>query len=297
MALKTGFIGLGAMGSGMAAALIRAGIPLIVHDRDTRKLAALRDLGADVGSSPAEVASRCERTICMVETTSQVQDVLFGASGLVEGAQSGHRIACMSTIDPAAVRRMYSELAMRDIALVDAPVSGGTERARNGKLTIFTGGDAAAVDVFADCFRAMAEHVFHMGGIAQGMVIKLINNMLMQVTSVAVAEAMALAAKAGLDLQSVVDVIRVSTGNSVAFEMRGPRIVSRDFRPGGTLDISYKDQELVTAFAKELGVPIFLANVSQQVYQMGRGMGHAKDDASSLIHVYEVLAGMSPSVA
>lgn len=291
MAVTTGFIGLGAMGAGMAKCLLKAGIPLVVHDRDPAKLAHFHDAGAEVAGSAAEVASRCGRTICMVETTIQVHDVLLGERGLAKSAAPGHRVACMSTIDPEAVRLMHAALAARDIALIDAPVSGGTERAEKGTLAIFVGGDPLVLRDFDDCFHAMGEHVFHMGGITQGMAIKLVNNMLMQVNSVAVAEAMALAARAGLDLQTVVDVVKVSTGNSVAFEMRAPRIVSRDFAPGGTLDISYKDQELETAFAKTLGMPVFLANVSQQIYQIGRSMGHAKEDAASLIKVYETLGG------
>ena len=121
---------------------------------------------------------------------------------------------------------------------------------------------------------------------------KLVNNMLVQVNTVAVAEALVMGVKAGLDPQTIYDVVRVSTGTSYAFETRVPRILARDFSPGGTVDISFKDQELETAFAKQLGVPVLLANVSQQVYQMARAAGLNKEDGSAVVKVLERLAGV-----
>jgi 3-hydroxyisobutyrate dehydrogenase len=176
--------------------------------------------------------------------------------------------------------------------MVDAPVSGGTERAASGELSIIVGGDAQTVAACQDLFRAMGRSVFHMGGLGQGLAMKLVNNMLVQVNTVAVAEALVLGVKAGLDPQAIYDVVRVSTGNSFAFEMRTPRILKRDFTPGGTVDISFKDQELETAFAKQLGVPVLLANVTQQVYQMARAAGLNKEDGAAVVKVYEQLAGV-----
>jgi 3-hydroxyisobutyrate dehydrogenase-like beta-hydroxyacid dehydrogenase len=144
-----------------------------------------------------------------------------------------------------------------------------------------------------DLFEAMGARVFHMGGLGQGLAMKLVNNMLIQVNTVAVAEALVLGVKAGLDPQAIYDVVRASTGNSFAFEMRVPRILKRDFAPGGTVDISFKDQELETAFAKQLGVPVLLANVTQQVYQMARAAGYNKEDGSAVVKVFERMAGVT----
>jgi 3-hydroxyisobutyrate dehydrogenase-like beta-hydroxyacid dehydrogenase len=124
----------------------------------------------------------------------------------------------------------------------------------------------------------MGKNVFHVGALGQGLAMKLVNNMLVQVNTVAIAEALVLGVKAGLDPQTIYEVVRVSTGTSFAFETRVPRILKRDFSPGGTVDISFKDQELETAFAKRLGVPVLLANVTQQVYQMARAAGFNKED-------------------
>ena len=157
--------------------------------------------------------------------------------------------------------------------MVDAPVSGGTERAASGELSVICGGADQTIAACKDLFEAMGKNVFHVGGLGQGLAMKLVNNMLVQVNTVAVAEAIVMGVKAGLDPQKIYDVVRVSTGTSYAFENRVPRMLKRDFAPGGTVDISFKDQELETQFAKQLGVPVLLANVTQQVYQMARAQG------------------------
>lgn len=293
MAGKVGFIGLGAMGGPMAQNLVKHGFSLVVHDIDGAKVEPLRARGAVAADSAADVAAVTERTICMVETTAQAEAVIAGERGIVQRARPGHVVACMSTIDPFVVRRLGDQLAVRGIAVVDAPVSGGTERAASGELSIIAGGAADTVKACDDLFRAMGRNVFHVGGLGQGLAMKLVNNMLIQVNTVAVAEALVLGVKAGLDAKTIYDVVRVSTGTSFAFETRVPRILKRDFAPGGTVDISFKDQELETAFAKQLGVPVFLANVSQQVYQMARAAGLNKEDGSAIVKVLERLAGVT----
>jgi 3-hydroxyisobutyrate dehydrogenase-like beta-hydroxyacid dehydrogenase len=288
-----GFIGLGAMGGPMAQNLVKHGFSLVVHDVDPAKAELWRTRGATVVGSAAEVAARVERTISMVETTAQAEAVVAGEHGIIRAARPGHIVASMSTIDPIAARRLADQLAPKGIAMLDAPVSGGTERAASGALSIIVGGAPETVAACQDLFRAMGANVFHMGGLGQGLAMKLINNMLVQVNTVAVAEALVLGVAAGLDPQAIYDVVRVSTGNSFAFETRVPRILKRDFTPGGTVDISFKDQELETAFAKQLGVPVLLANVTQQVYQMARAAGFNKEDGSAVVKVLERLTGVT----
>jgi 3-hydroxyisobutyrate dehydrogenase len=295
MPAAVGFIGLGNMGRPMALNLAKAGFALVVHDIDPGKVEALRAEGAAVGGAPEDVAARAARTIVMVETTAQAEAVIAGERGIVRGAKPGHLVACMSTIDPLAARRLADTLAAHGIAMVDAPVSGGTERAQSGELSIIAGGSAASFEACRDLFEAMGKRLFHVGGLGQGLAMKLVNNMLVQVNTVAVAEALVLGVKAGLDPQTIYDVVRVSTGTSFAWDMRVPRILKRDFTPGGTVDISFKDQELETAFAKQLGVPVLLANVSQQVYQMARAAGLGKEDGSAVVKVLEQLAGVRVS--
>jgi len=287
-----GFIGLGNMGRPMAVNLAKHGFSLVVHDIDPGKVEPLRAQGARVAESPEQVARAAARTICMVETTAQAEAVIAGERGIVRAAAPGHIVVCMSTIDPFVARRLAATLAEQQVAMLDAPVSGGTERAASGELSIIVGGDPATFEACRDLFAAMGTKIFHVGALGQGLALKLVNNLLVQVNTVAVAEALVLGVKAGLDPRTIYDVVRVSTGSSYAFDARVPRILARDFSPTGTVDISFKDQELETSFAKQLGVPLFLANVSQQVYQMARAAGLGKEDGTAIVKVLERLAGV-----
>jgi 3-hydroxyisobutyrate dehydrogenase-like beta-hydroxyacid dehydrogenase len=292
MSGAVGFIGLGNMGHPMALNLAKHGFPLVVHDIDPAKVELLRARGATVVESPQAVAAAADRTISMVETTAQAEAVIAGERGIIRAAGSGHIVISMSTIDPFVAKRLADTLATRGVAMLDAPVSGGTERAKSGELSIIAGGDAATFEACRDLFKAMGTKIFHVGGLGQGLAMKLVNNMLVQVNMVAVAEALVLGVKAGLDPKTIYEVVRVSTGTSSAFERGAARMLARDFSPAGTVDISFKDQELETAFAKQLGAPLLLANVSQQVYQMARAAGLGKQDGTAIIQVLERLAGV-----
>lgn len=289
---KVGFVGMGVMGSGMAANLLKNGFAVVGYDIDPARNEQMAGKGAVIADGPAAVARAASKCICMVETTAQAEAVILGEGGLAEGLEAGDIVLCMSTIDPLSVKRMHGVLAERGVAMIDAPVSGGEPRAISGELSAIVGGDEATVEACRPVLEAMTANIFHMGGVGQGLAMKLVNNMLVQTTTALVAEAMVVGAKAGLDPQAMIDVVGVSTGNSNAFQARAPRYVSGDFSPGGTIDISYKDQELATAFAKALGAPVFLASVSQQIYQMGRAAGFSKQDGSALVKLYERMAGV-----
>jgi 3-hydroxyisobutyrate dehydrogenase-like beta-hydroxyacid dehydrogenase len=290
---KVGFIGLGAMGGPMALNLVKAGFSLVVNDIDESKAASLKAKGAEAAGSAQAVAAAADRTIVIVETTEQAETVIIGAHGIIRGARPGHIVVCMSTIDPFAAQGLADRLAAVDIAMIDAPVSGGTGRAQSGELSVIAGGAREVFEKCEDLFAAMGSQSFHVGPLGSGLAMKLVNNMLVQVNTVAVAEALVLGVKAGLDPETIYEVVRVSTGASAAWELRVPRILKGDFEPGGTIDISYKDQELETAFAKRLGVPVLLANVTQQVYQMARAQGLNKQDGAAIVKIYERLAQVS----
>ena len=292
MADAVGFIGLGNMGRPMALNLVKNGFALVVHDVDPAKVDVLRERGAKVAGSAEQVAAATGRSIVMVETTAQAEAVIAGEHGIIRSAKPGHVVISMSTIDPFAARRLGDTLAARNVAMLDAPVSGGTVRAASGELSIIVGGPDDTFEACRDVFKAMGANIFHVGALGQGLAMKLVNNMLGQVARVAIAEALIMGVKAGLDPQTIYDVVRVSTGTSHAFETGVPKILARDFTPGGTIDITYKDQELETAFAKQLGVPLLLANVTQQLYQMARAAGQNKEDGLSVIKVLERLAGV-----
>src|SRR2546425_6873167 len=190
MAGAVGFVGLGNMGRPMALNLVKQGFPLVVHDIDPAKVEPLRARGATVADSAERVAAAADRTICMVETTVQAESVIVGERGIIRSATRGHIVICMSTIDPFVARRLADALGARGVAMLDAPVSGGTERAATGELSIIAGGAAETFEACRDLFKAMGAKIFHVGGIGQGVAMKLVNNMLVQVNTVAGAGAL-----------------------------------------------------------------------------------------------------------
>jgi 3-hydroxyisobutyrate dehydrogenase len=288
-----GFVGLGNMGGGMARNLLKAGHKLVVHDLDPRKVQALTEHGAEVASSPREVARQVTRMLSMVETTAQAESVILGENGFIHTAAPGSVVISSSTIDPFALRRMGEALATKGITLIDAPVSGGKIGADAGTLTVIVGGPQETFDACQDIFRGMGRNIFHAGALGNGLAMKIVNNLMLQANCVAVAETATLAAKAGLDPQLTLDIIRTSSGNSWAFERIMPRIVSRDFTPANTIDINHKDQALGVDFARGLGVPAPVAALTEQVYQMARAAGLGKIDGSSVVRVFEQLAEAS----
>ena len=287
-----GFVGLGDMGAPMAANILKAGHPLVAYDIQPAKNERIAALGAQVASGPADVARRARTVISMVDTTAQAEEVIVGPGGFIEAAQPGDLVISMSTIDPMALRRMHEKLAAKGIALIDAPVSGMDKGAKDGTLKSFVGGDPAVLERARPVLRAMASDITHVGAIGQGCAMKMINNMLAQINRIVIAEALVLGAKAGLDPKQMVELIGKATGNSAAFQIYAPRMLAHNFA-GSRMDITFKDMELQTSLGKSLKVPLFMANMAQQVCQMGRAAGFGSEDGSAIVKVYEQLAGIS----
>ena len=290
MTNKTGFIGLGAMGHPMAQNILNAGISIVVHDIDGDKTKILSKAGAIVASTPIEVAEITDRVICLVETTDQANEVICGANGIIHGARDGNIVICMSTIDPLVAMRIGADLDKKNIKMLDAPVSGGTGRAAEATLSVIVGGDKKVFDECQDIFDAVGNNVFHIGELGKGLIMKLINNMLGITNTITLIEGLTIGVKSDIGLETMLNVLKTSSGASAAVDLRVPRIIDNNFEPGGTMDIVYKDQELVTAYAKQIGVPTLMANVSQQVYQMARTAGLNKKDSSAVVKIYENLA-------
>ena len=293
MTKKTGFIGLGAMGHPMAQNMLKAGIPLVIHDIDAGKTKILSESGAIVASSPIEVAKIADRIVCLVETTDQANDVICGPEGIIHGARNGSIVICMSTIDPLVAKRIGADLDKKNIRMLDAPVSGGTGRAKEATLSVIVGGEKQVFNECQDIFDAVGNNVFHIGELGKGLIMKLINNMLGITNTITLIEGLTIGVKSGIGLETMLSVLKTSSGASAAVDLRVPRIIEDNFEPGGTMDIVYKDQELVTAYAKQIGVPTLMANVSQQVYQMARTAGLNKKDSSAVVKIYENLADVN----
>ncbi len=227
-----------------------------------------------------------------VDTTAQSQEVTVLEGGIIDGAQSGDVVVCMSTIDPMVVKEMNEKLSARGIGMIDAPVSGMIKGAAEGTLRAFVGGDAATLDSCRPVLEAMTSEIIHVGPLGQGLIMKLINNMLYKVSSIAAIEAVVLGVKAGLDPKMMLDVIGRSTGNSPAFQYRTQRMIDRNFE-GVRLDISYKDMVLETSLGRSLKVPLLLPNVCLQIFEMGRAAGFGSNDATALVKIYEQITGVT----
>lgn len=288
-----GFIGLGMMGVHMATNIVRKGSSLVVYDIVPARCERLAGQGARIARGPAEVGEKARVVVLMVDTTAQVEKVLFGPEGTTRFAQAGDQVICMSTIDPEAARGFAARLAEKGIGMIDAPVSGMEKGAREGTLKAFVGGTAEDLAACRPALDAMASTVIHMGPSGQGLAMKLVNNMLVQVGWVAIAEALVLGTKAGLDPKQMVEVLGAATGNSVALQYMAPRWLERDFE-GIRLDITYKDMQHQIELANSLGVPMFMANVAQQVYQLARCSGLGSEDGVAVVKVYEDLADVKP---
>ena len=288
-----GFIGLGMMGQPMATNLLKKGHRVVAFDIAASSVEKVVALGAMAATGPADVARQASVVISMVDTTAQAEEVIVGPGGLIENAQPGDVIVSMSTIDPVALRAMHKTLAAKGVGLIDAPVSGMVKGAIAGTLKASVGGEQVALEKARPVLDSMTSEIVHFGPIGQGTVMKLINNLLCQVTGVVVAEALVLGTKAGLDPTQMVQSILKSTGNSVAFEYAAPRILERNFE-GIRMDIVDKDLELQVQLAKSLTMPLIMTNVAHQVYQMGRAQGLGSEDyAASIVKVYERLGGVT----
>jgi 3-hydroxyisobutyrate dehydrogenase-like beta-hydroxyacid dehydrogenase len=284
-----GFVGLGSMGAPMAANLLKAGRRMVVYDINPAAVARAVGLGARAASSAAEVARDASTVISMVDTTAQATEVMVGPDGFIKTAQRGDLVISMSTIDPMALRQMQEELAGKGVDLIDSAVSGMDKAAKDATLKAFVGGDAAALERARPLLQVMAADITHIGGIGQGAAMKLINNMLFQVARITIAEALVVGTKAGISPKQLFAVISKATGNSVAFQAAGSRMLDRNFI-GSRLDSTFKDMELQTQLGKSLQVPMFMANMAQQVCEMGRAAGFGSEDGAAIVKVYEQLA-------
>jgi 3-hydroxyisobutyrate dehydrogenase-like beta-hydroxyacid dehydrogenase len=273
-------IGVGAMGLGVARSLLRAGYTTCVRDIRLEADAAAAALGARVSASPAALAREADIVVVLVVDAPQVEDVLFGADGVTRATPRGGIVMLCSTVDPEFVESVGERLALRGIALVDAPVSGGPARAHEGTLSLMAGGTRVALDRCADVMRAMASSVFEVGGVGDGARMKLCNNLLAAVHLAAAAEAFALARRAGLDPSVAGDVIATSSGASWILGDRLPRAFAGDLSPPrAAARILAKDVTLAAAFARRCGVAAPLTEDARRAFEAIVAAGHGEDDA------------------
>jgi 2-hydroxy-3-oxopropionate reductase len=253
---RIGFIGLGIMGKPMARNLLAAGLDLTVHSRGPGPVDELVDAGATRASGPAEVAAGSDVTITMLPDTPDVEHVLTGSGGVFEGAAPGSLVIDMSSIDPAPTRAMAETFAARDVAMLDAPVSGGERGAIDATLSIMVGGDDAAVQRAMPLFQALGKTIVHVGPSGAGQVTKACNQLVVAATIEAVAEALLLAERSGVDPAKVREALLGGFAGSKILEVHGQRMLDRTFDPGFRIRLHRKDARIVEEAAAATGTPI-----------------------------------------
>ena len=291
-----GFIGLGLMGKPMAANLRKAGFPLVVHSRSRVPVDALVALGATGVDSPREVAARATRIITMVPDSPDVERVLEGPDGVFAGLQPGTILIDMSSIAPAAARRLAARAATQGATMLDAPVSGGDIGAINGTLSIMVGGDADAFETVRPILHAMGnpERVIRIGEAGAGQVCKLCNQMVLGGTIAAVAEALALARKAGVDAWKVREALLGGFAQSRVLDVHGQRMLQGNYVPGFKADLYLKDLKNVAAAVAEHDTPAPVSALVQQLATALVARGGGKDDYAAIGRLVFELAGLEP---
>ena len=286
-----GFIGLGNMGLGMARNILKAGFPLIGCDLREEPLRAIGALGGEIAQRPREVSKRATITFVVVLNYPQIEKVVLGRHGLQEGVKPGDAIVVMSTISPVQVKELAQKLEGKKVQVLDAPMSGGKEGAEAGTLSIMVGGEKDAFERCLPVFQAMGKNVRHLGALGNGMSMKLVNNLLVAVNGLAVAEAMVLGRKAGLDPKAILEMIPQSAGDSWMFRNRASQMVSRDFTCRGELDILVKDLGYILEMGQSVKTPLFLSAVAKEVFQIASRMGWGKEDDSAVVKAVEMMGG------
>ena len=295
VAQAVGVIGAGAMGMGVVASLLRAGFDTRVRDilPEAEREAAAR--GATCEPSPAALVRACDVAIVLVVDAGQVETVLFGADGAAPALAGGRVVLLASTLDPDYVTALAPRVAAHGGVLVDAPVSGGPRRAHDGTMTMMVAGDEAARARCAPVLAAIAGTVFHVGAQpGHAARFKIVNNLLAAVNLAAGAEALALAAKAGLDPRLVVDVVNASSGGSWIFADRMPRALAGDYAPRAAARILTKDVGIAAAFAQRHGVPAPFAAAAHAAFAATVAAGYGDDDDAAIVRHCREQAGLPP---
>ncbi|MBW8005515.1 MAG: 2-hydroxy-3-oxopropionate reductase [candidate division NC10 bacterium] len=292
MAQKIGFIGLGIMGKPMARNLRKAGYAPTVYNRSRPAMEELKREGATLGSSAKDVAAASEVVITMLPNSPDVEAVVLGVNGVLEGAQPGTTVIDMSTISPLVSQTIYEEAKKKKVNTLDAPVSGGEKGAIEGTLSIMVGGDREVFEAVLPILQAMGKTITYMGAAGAGGFTKLANQVIVALNLTAIGEALTLGGKAGLDPERLIQALGGGMAGSRCLEMKGPQIIKGNFQPGFTIDLHHKDLGLIMEAARALQVPLPTTAVVQELFSALRVKGRGAWDHSAVITILEELAGV-----
>ncbi len=289
---RIGFIGLGIMGKPMARNLIKAGFPLVVHNRSRAAVDELAASGAATAASAREVADASDIIVSMLPNSPDVELVALGPGGIKEGARSGQLLIDMSTINPIVSQKIAKELASVGMSMLDAPVSGGEKGAIEATLSVMAGGEPRDFERALPVFNALGKTITHMGPIGAGGFTKLANQIIVAINLTAIGEALVFGAKAGVDPEKMVRALAGGLAGSKCLDQKAGKILSGDFAPGFKIDLHLKDLNLIHDAARSIGVPIPVAAVVEQFFAAARVRGRGGMDHSGVITFFEELAGV-----
>ena len=288
--MKVGFIGLGIMGSSMAYNIFKAGHELIVYNRTESKTKIFKDAGVPVAKTPKEVAEKSEVVIIMVTDAPDVESVLFGKDGVVSGAHKGLIVVDMSTNSPEYAEKFAKKLAEYDVEFLDAPVTGGDVGAREGKLTIMIGGKKEIFEKVKPVFESMGKMIIYAGTTGSGQKMKLVNQIAVALSDLAMIEAIELAKSFNLDIEQVYKVLSTGGARSFTIESYMPRLMRGDLEPGFKLSHLRKDIGYALNEAKKNGTPLFATSLIYQMLISTENLGYGEKGIQALIKLYEILS-------
>jgi 2-hydroxy-3-oxopropionate reductase len=291
--LTVGYIGLGIMGKSMARNILKAGYPLVVHNRSRSAVAELVAEGAKEAFSPAEVAAQVDVIFTNLPDSPDVELVALGTEGIIEAARDGLIFVDNSTIKPATARLIAQELGQKGVLALDCPVSGGDIGAKNGTLAIMVGGPADALEKVLPLFNAVGKSITHVGEAGAGQIAKAANQIMVAAQMVAMGELMILAKKAGADPEKVVAAIQGGAAQCWTLDVKPERLFAGNRQPGFKAYMQAKDLGIVMDTAREYGVPIPAAAVHTQLFDAMLQMGMCELDNSAVVGVVEALANTS----
>ena len=288
--MKIGFIGLGIMGKPMSLNLLKAGYQLVVMDVFEPAVAELVAAGAEAAPTPRAVAELSDIIITMLPNSPQVKQVVLGEQGVIEGARPGAVVIDMSSIAPLVSREVAGKLAANGVEMLDAPVSGGQPKAIEGTLSVMVGGSQEVFDRCYPIMKAMAGSVVRTGDIGAGNITKLANQVIVALNIAAMAEALVLATKAGVEPELVFQAIRGGLAGSTVLEAKAPLVLDRKFNPGFRINLHIKDLATALDTSHELGVPLPLTASVMEMLQALKVDGQGDADHCSLVRYYEKMA-------
>jgi 3-hydroxyisobutyrate dehydrogenase len=290
--MNVAFIGMGTMGAAMALNILKAGHPVTVHNRNREREEPLARAGARRAASPQEAAREAEIVITCVSDTPDVETVVLGENGIIQGAKAGAIVVDMSTISPSATRRMAGRLAEKGIRLLDAPVSGGSEGAQKGTLTIMVGGEAEAVAQAMPVLSAMGKSITHVGPSGAGQLTKAINQVIISGVYLAVAEGMALGLKAGVDMEKVVQALAGGAAGSWVLNYRAANMIKNEYPLGFRVRLHRKDLAIAMEAARELGVFLPATALVEQIENGLISQGYGDEDVSAVARAIRNSSGL-----